>query len=139
MKNDFRYESFCSWVVQDDTGRGVTVMDARTDPRCTHFRYKPNFEFYAGVPLITSDGIRIGALSLRGPARTQFSTMDMNLMHELSSWAIGEIEMISLRRDLESRELMQRARAKIGRLIDAENEVEKGMGLVVVENVPFES
>jgi hypothetical protein len=61
--------------------------------------------------------------------------MDMNLMHELSTWAIGEIEMISLRRDLELRELMQRARAKIGRIIDAENEVEKGLGHVVVENV----
>ena len=48
------YESFCSWVVQDETGRGMTIMDAKADPRCTHMRIKNGFEFYAGAPLITS-------------------------------------------------------------------------------------
>ena len=110
-------------------------MDSRNDPRCTHMRQKPNFEFYAGVPLVTSDGIRIGALSIRVPPKAQFSTMDMNLLHEMSSWAIGEIEMVSQRRDLELRELMQRARAKIGRIIDVEHEAEKALGPSVFENV----
>lgn len=82
-----------------------------------------------------SDGIKIGALSIRGPARTQFSIMDMNLLHEMSSWAIGEIEMISQHRELELRESMQRARAKIGKLVESENDIEKGLGNTVVENV----
>ena len=38
IKDEPRYESFCSWVIQDDTGRGVTILDSKTDPRCTHFR-----------------------------------------------------------------------------------------------------
>jgi GAF domain-containing protein len=52
IKEEPRYESFCSWVVQDTTGRGVTILDATNDPRCTHMRIKRSLEFYAGVPLI---------------------------------------------------------------------------------------
>jgi hypothetical protein len=52
IKEEPRYESFCSWVVQDNTGRGVTILNSTTDPRCTHMRVKPNMEFYSGVPLI---------------------------------------------------------------------------------------
>jgi sigma-B regulation protein RsbU (phosphoserine phosphatase) len=135
MKEEARYESFCSWVIQDDTGRGMIIMDAKTDPRCTHMRVKSGLEFYAGAPLVTSDGIKIGSVSIRGPARTQFGIMDMNLLHEMAAWAMSEIEMLSQMRELELREIMQRARAKIGKLMENDNEIERGLGNSIIENV----
>jgi hypothetical protein len=44
VREEPRYESFCSWVVQDESGRGVTVLDSKTDPRCTHIRVRPFFK-----------------------------------------------------------------------------------------------
>ena len=112
-------------------------MDAKTDPRCTHLRIKSGMEFYAGAPLVTANGIKIGALSIRGPARSQFSIMDMNILHEMASWAVGEIEMLAQRRELEFREIMQKSRAKIGRLVESDTEIEKGNGTAIVESVNF--
>ena len=45
VREEPRYESFCSWVVQDESGRGVTVLDSKTDPRCTHIRVRPFFKY----------------------------------------------------------------------------------------------
>jgi hypothetical protein len=64
-KEEPRYEAFCSWVVQDETARGITILDTKTDPRCTHMRAKFGLEFYVGVPLMTAGKMKIGALSIR--------------------------------------------------------------------------
>ncbi|KAL5038881.1 hypothetical protein RTP6_006127 [Batrachochytrium dendrobatidis] len=139
IKEEPRYESFCSWVVQDDTGRGITILDSRVDPRCVHMRAKPGLEFYAGVPLTTGNRKRIGALSIRGSPRAQFSVMDMNILHEMAFWATGEIETISQKRELEFRETMLKAHIRIAKMVEksrnierpiASGSVEKALGII---------
>ncbi|KAH6574520.1 hypothetical protein BASA60_005427 [Batrachochytrium salamandrivorans] len=125
IKEEPRYESFCSWVVQDETGRGITILDSRVDPRCVHMRPKPGLEFYAGVPLTTGDRKRIGALSIRGTPRAQFSVMDMNILHEMSFWAAGEIETIAQKRELEFCETMLKAHIRISKMTERSQNIER--------------
>ncbi|KAI8905974.1 hypothetical protein EDD86DRAFT_257172 [Gorgonomyces haynaldii] len=124
FKDEARYESFCSWVVQDDTGRGVTVLDAKTDPRCTHMRPKAGLE----------DKKKIGALSIRGPARSQISVIDMNILHEMAVWAAGEIDTLSQQRLIESKQSMLEARNNLSMIIDSVKDAEKGFDIPVLEN-----
>ncbi|KAI8928886.1 hypothetical protein BC831DRAFT_58608 [Entophlyctis helioformis] len=133
IKEEARYESFCSWVVQDETGRGVTILDARTDPRCVHMRVKQGLEFYAGVPIAAADRRRIGALSIRGGPRTQFSVMDMNILHEMAFWATGELETISQKRELECRETMLMAQIKLAKMLETSRHSDKSLSAGVVE------
>lgn len=132
-KEEARYESFCSWVVQDETGRGITILDNKTDPRCTHMRAKEGFEFYAGVPVLSSDKKKIGVLSIRGPARAQISVVDMNILFEMSVWASGELDTISQHRSLETKHQMLEARIKINLMIDAIKDTEKEVSTTVLQ------
>jgi hypothetical protein len=113
VKEEARYESYCSWVVQDDTGRGVTILDAKTDPRCTHIRAKPGLEFYAGVPVFLGGKFKVGSLNIQGPASAQFSVIDMNILHEMSLWASGELDTIIQQKALEQRDILLQARDKL--------------------------
>jgi hypothetical protein len=61
--------------------------------------------------------------------------MDMNLLHEMASWAMSEIEMLSQLRELDLREIMQRARAKIGKVMENDSYIERGLGMNMIENV----
>ena len=128
-----RYESFCSWVVQDETGRGVTILDMRSDPRCVHMRPKSGLEFYAGVPLITSDRKRIGTLNIRGPARSQISVIDMNILHEMAAWASGEIDTIAQHRSLEIKDKMLEARFALNTIVEESRNTEKEMPTTLME------
>lgn len=132
IKEEPRYESYCSWVVQDDTGRGVTILDSKADPRCIHMRQKPGFEFYAGVPLVTIDKTKIGSLSIRGPARSQVSVVDMNILHEMAVWASGEMDTIAQQRRLEVQHDMLNARVKLTQNIEIFNEQSRP---AILENV----
>ncbi|KAJ3261156.1 hypothetical protein HK103_006465 [Boothiomyces macroporosus] len=104
IKEEARYESFCSWVVQDESGRGITILDAKSDPRCTHMRIKPGLEFYAGVPIVINGKYRIGALSIQGPPSTHISVIDMNILHEMAEWASCELDTIAQQNLLQSKE-----------------------------------
>ncbi|KAI8900567.1 hypothetical protein BC833DRAFT_581371 [Globomyces pollinis-pini] len=139
IKDEARYESFCSWVVQDESSRGVTILDAKTDPRCTHMRIKPGLEFYAGVPLLVGGKYRIGALSVQGPPGSNISVIDMNILHEMAVWASGELDTISEQNKLETSEAMLKAKnqlsviAHMSRKSDQNFEsrlLEKSLGLI---------
>jgi hypothetical protein len=62
-----REQSFCAWSLLPLTPEVLIVPDALLDKRfCTLPRVKgpPNIRFYAGAPLVTSDGYRVGSLCL---------------------------------------------------------------------------
>jgi hypothetical protein len=125
IKEEARYESFCSWVVQDETGRGITILDARSDPRCSHMRVKAGLEFYAGVPLLLGGKYRIGALSIQGPASAQMSLIDMNILHEMAVWASGELDTIILQKSLEETQIMLAAHKKLNQLAQTFGSIDK--------------
>ena len=96
-------------------------------------RLRPGFEFYAGVPILSADRKRIGALSIRGTSRTQFSVMDMNILHEMAFWASGELETISQKRELGFRDAMLNANIKISKMIESSYVLEKTVTLGTIE------
>ena len=130
-----RYESFCSWVVQDESGRGITILDAKNDPRCTHMRVKAGLEFYAGVPLILGGKHRIGAISIQGPASGQISLIDMNILHEMAIWASGELDTIILQKSLNDNELMLEGQNKLSTMAHTARIGEKDLEPRLLEKV----
>jgi len=81
-----RSESFCDFAIQGDGP--MVVRDARLDPR---FRDNPQvtgseqLRFYAGFPIETPSGERLGALCvLDSEARPQTDELDVDLLRELA-------------------------------------------------------
>jgi hypothetical protein len=60
-----------------------------------------------------SGGVRIGALSIRGPARSIFTAQEADILRQMTEWAVGEIELIASKRELELRESIQIAKSRI--------------------------
>ncbi|RKO93328.1 radial spoke protein 3-domain-containing protein [Blyttiomyces helicus] len=129
-QKETRSESLASVVVQDSTKSGIVVLDAKSDQRCINaFPAREGLEFFAGVPILfisvlstnefpcrLRDGYVIGVLSISGPARTHFLQMDMTILQRFGAWAAGEIGTHAMRQELDIREEMQRARARLGQL-----------------------
>jgi hypothetical protein len=88
-----RYQSLCSWVVQDEYG-SVAILDTKRDPRCTHMKLKAGLEFYLGVPVVFREKFAIGTLSVRGPASTQCPDQDVSILQQMSQMISLELEYV---------------------------------------------
>jgi len=89
-----RSESFCAHAIQQ--AEVMIVPDAtrdvrfRNNPRVT---YHPGIRFYAGSPLITPDGFRIGSLCVISPEpRETFSAEDAARLEDLAALTMDELE-----------------------------------------------
>jgi hypothetical protein len=96
-------------------------------------RAKFGLEFYVGVPLMTADKMKIGALSIRGPARTQFSVVDMNILFEMAGWASGEMDTISQQRSLDFKHQLSDARLKINIMVESAKDTERDASLTTLQ------
>lgn len=88
-------ESFCVYTIQSD--EPFIVKDASTDPRFRDNRFvkgEPNIRFYAGAPLRTSDGHRIGTLCvLDTEPRPHVSPDDVETLEHLAALVVDELEL----------------------------------------------
>ncbi|KAJ3187618.1 hypothetical protein HK101_009294 [Irineochytrium annulatum] len=127
LTKESRADSFCHYAIRDDKRGGFVVLDASREQR---FKDKPmakrGLEFYAGAPLVTSGGVKIGALSVRGPARKSFTAQEADILRQMTEWATGEVEMLTQRRDAEQREAFQIARLRLAELEKRRNWDEDG-------------
>lgn len=59
-----RYHSFCAWTMANPTPQALIVLDARADARFADLPLisRGDIGFYAGTPLIASNGHRLGTL-----------------------------------------------------------------------------
>jgi diguanylate cyclase (GGDEF)-like protein len=85
--------SFCRHVV--DSGAPLEVVDARVHPKV---RDNPAIEDYGivaylGMPLITADGQRLGALCAIDHAPREWTGRDHGVLEDLASSAMAEIEL----------------------------------------------
>ena len=85
--------SFCRHVV--DSGAPLEVVDARTHPKV---RDNPAIEdfgivAYLGMPLITSDGVRLGALCAIDHEPRQWTGRDHGVLEDLAGAAMAEVEL----------------------------------------------
>lgn len=96
--------SFCTYAIMES---GVFVItDASKDER---FRSNalvtgsPNIRFYAGAPLITSQGHALGSLCLIDPKpRETFSDRDQRVLQDLAAMVLERMELRRLERESET-------------------------------------
>jgi diguanylate cyclase (GGDEF)-like protein len=89
-----RQDAFCHHTVaQDDV---LVVEDAAQDARFAGNPFvacEGGVDFYAGVPLKTREGFRIGALCIMGPAPRQLSEQGRGLLKDFAVLAVNEMEL----------------------------------------------
>jgi diguanylate cyclase (GGDEF)-like protein len=89
-----RCDSFCSHVVALE--ERVSVQDARHDQRFAgnpSVLGDPNIRFYLGVPLRTSEGFVVGALSANHDEPREIRERDVEILTDLASLVIDRIEL----------------------------------------------
>ncbi|MEK6481536.1 GAF domain-containing sensor histidine kinase [Catalinimonas sp. 4WD22] len=93
--------SFCSHAIQSDDV--LIVNDAREDVRFANNPFvvnKPNIRFYAGMPLITPDGFRLGTLCVIDTVPRTLSEDQIFSLQVLGRQVIQQLELKLHVRDL---------------------------------------
>jgi PAS domain S-box-containing protein len=88
-----REYSFCTYTIQEDAV--LVIPDTTEDERFAHYptvANDPNVRFYAGAPLITIDGQRIGSLCVIGLEPHQLNQQQELMLKMLSKQAINIME-----------------------------------------------
>jgi diguanylate cyclase (GGDEF)-like protein len=113
-----RSSSFCSHAVQQPD-RVMMVPDAAADPR---FRDnplvtgEPYARFYAGAPLVISDGVAIGSLCVIDRVPRALSDVQIHGLQSLSAQVVSQIALRS------SRDSLEKARASYAATLDSLDE-----------------
>ncbi|WP_174365987.1 GAF domain-containing protein [Deinococcus sp. JMULE3] len=135
LRQTDRSVSFCTYTIQSD---GVMViLDATRDPLFEHnplVTGAPHIRFYAGAPLVTPDGFRLGSLCVidQRPRET-FPESDRALLTDLAQSVVTELEL-----RFTQRTLTQEAEARAGLLRtvqDAQTLAEALLGVSQLTNL----
>lgn len=133
-REDDRAVSFCSVAIEKP--QPLVVPDATQDPRFAENRLvtgPPHIRFYAGIPLTTATGFRVGTLCVIDTRPREFGERELDLLGDLAQIAEDELNHKELAEALAAwRESEQRFRAVFhestigmtmvdgeGRLVDA--------------------
>jgi signal transduction histidine kinase len=96
--------SFCGHAVLSD--EPLIIPDAKADPRFAGNPMvvsPPFIRFYAGIPLKSADGKRVGAFCIKDHESREFSTEKIELLKAFSAWAELELNSRELSLSLEAR------------------------------------
>lgn len=95
-----RYQSFCAYtILQDDL---MVVTNAAVDPRFEAnplVSGAPNIRFYAGCPVRSPSGAKVGALCAIGPEPRELAPLQARTLRELAlavetELAVGELDEV---------------------------------------------
>ncbi|ADV66000.1 sensor domain-containing diguanylate cyclase [Deinococcus maricopensis] len=89
-----RAHSFCAWAILQDAP--MVIPDATIDPNFQHnplVTGAPHIHTYAGAPLITSSGQRIGTLCIADDAPHPLTDDDLTVLQDLAALAMTELEL----------------------------------------------
>ncbi|MFD1721799.1 protein kinase domain-containing protein [Amnibacterium endophyticum] len=89
-----RSEALCAIPVR--TGRPVSIRDVRADPRTASnpiLVADPGLASYAGAPLITHDGLSIGALGVLDRVQRDFDEDELDDLAQLAVVIVRELEL----------------------------------------------
>ncbi|WP_286192199.1 PAS domain S-box protein [Roseomonas genomospecies 6] len=102
--------SFCAFTILDDAV--MVVRDARDDERFAGHELvagPPHLRFYAGAPLITPDGLRIGTFSLLDvKPHPEFDAEDERDLEDFARLAMHELESQAANRVAQAAEMLLR-------------------------------
>jgi EAL domain-containing protein (putative c-di-GMP-specific phosphodiesterase class I)/GGDEF domain-containing protein len=77
-----------------DTRDSLVLPDIAQDPA---YRDTPlarsGARFYAGAPLLTHNGLAIGALCVAGPEPRQFSAVEMAMLRDMAAMVMAQVEL----------------------------------------------
>ena len=125
--------SFCGHAILDDGP--LVVSDARQDPR---FAENPlvtgdlQVRFYAGYPLRSAHGHKLGTLCVMDRRPRQMSDDDLQLLRDLASWAEDELSAQQLS------QAVVRQRESEARLREAETELASALAAQQAANEQLE-
>ena len=94
-----RTVSFCAHAIQ--RAEALVVEDARADPRFKDnplVTGEPQLRFYAGQPLVTFDGYRVGTLCVIDRKPRKFDDADRQALHDLAELVESELDRIAAER-----------------------------------------
>jgi diguanylate cyclase (GGDEF)-like protein/PAS domain S-box-containing protein len=84
--------SFCTHTIMSDDV--MVISDASSDPRFADnplVTGEPHMRFYAGAPLVTENGFRLGALCVIDTVSREFSTEQRGALKDLAALAMHQI------------------------------------------------
>lgn len=120
-----REHSFCAHAI---LGHGLLVVpDARTDGRFADNPFvlaEPGVRFYAGAPLITSDGFALGTLCVVDSVPRRLNLGQLRALRALARQVTAQLELsryaVAAGRDTARRQEIQRLRDELGPLVGAQ-------------------
>jgi two-component system NtrC family sensor kinase len=101
IKETLRSDSFCTFTIQDN--KILEVQDATLDDRFKDnvlVKGNPNIRFYAGAPLVSPQGYRLGALCVIGQDPKSLSDHQLEALQILSQQVVELIELRKSNREL---------------------------------------
>ncbi|ADV67622.1 GAF domain-containing protein [Deinococcus maricopensis] len=132
-----REQAFCAWTIRQDAP--LVVPDATQDPRFTSNPLvlgEPGIRLYAGVPLTTAGGHRIGALCIVDQAPRDVSEEALETLQDLAALTVDVLEARQLRlmntaNEVEDERYVQAVQAVQG-AVEADSVVEAGVAALRV-------
>jgi diguanylate cyclase (GGDEF)-like protein len=89
-----RSDSFCAWTILQDTP--LVIEDTRLDPRFATNPFvtgEPHIQMYAGAPLITPGGQRIGTLCVTDHQPHPLTPADLTALQDLAALVVDTLEL----------------------------------------------
>eukprot|EP00884_Botryococcus_braunii_P002388 jgi/Botrbrau1/1214/Bobra.0163s0022.1 len=94
-RGDFPWRwSFCGWSLASHCHQDLIIQDAHNDARFVDNKFvkSEDVRFYAGTPLVASNGQRLGTLCFADPRPRTFDAGQCQIMHNMAELVVREIE-----------------------------------------------
>ncbi|MDF1586245.1 sensor domain-containing phosphodiesterase [Marinimicrococcus flavescens] len=86
--------AFCAWTILED--RAMQVTDAQLDPRFANHTMvtgEPHIRFYAGVPLVSPEGLPLGTLCVLDRRPRRLEPAELALLGDLAGLVMDQLEL----------------------------------------------
>ncbi|MFC4638229.1 PAS domain S-box protein [Deinococcus hohokamensis] len=96
IRENTRGASFCGHLIEQESDDVLVVPDAREDERYRDLAVvtgAPHLRFYAGAPLLTPDGVKIGTLCLYDFRPRDLSAAERRSLSDLAAHVVSELEL----------------------------------------------
>ncbi len=118
-REDLREHTVCQFVV--DAGMPLVICDFLSTDRFRDHHYAVNYgtRFYAGAPLVTSDGRIIGTLCLASDDPVEFGEAQTRMLCAFADVAVTKLELtVALARERQARDREAQRSADLERVLD---------------------
>ena len=119
-RQDALEHSMCKYVVNTETPLIVRDFLATEEFREQHWHVNYGIRFYAGTPLITSDGHAIGTLCLLNTRSVAFGEEQIRLLGAFARAVVGRLELLgALEREQAAKEEEAQRRQELQQTLDS--------------------